>query len=143
MRHWLLIIAWSLIAVNASAKEAEPVPKPHVIDLSTQRCLEINTDTAGMVECFTREETEWDAEMNRIYKLLQGKLKPDGKEALQQAQRAWIAQRDKEFELINAIHAQMDGSMWIPVMVNKRASVVKQRALALQDLLDLLNQGAM
>ena len=74
---------------------------------------------------------------------MQGELKPAGKEALKQAQRAWIAQRDKEFELINAIHAQMDGSMWIPVMLYKRADVVKQRTLALQDLLDLLNEGAM
>ena len=143
MRRWLFVALLSLLAINANAREAENTVKPHVIDLSMERCLETNLSTAGMVECFTRAETEWDAELNRVYKALQGELKPAGKEALKQAQRAWIAQRDKEFELINAIHAQMDGSMWIPVMVNKRADVVKQRTLALQDLLDLLNEGAM
>jgi uncharacterized protein YecT (DUF1311 family) len=143
MCRWLVIAVLSLLAINAHAREAGNTVKPHAIDLSVERCLETNHSTAGMVGCFTRAETEWDAELNRVYKALQGELKPAGKEALKQAQRAWIAQRDKEFELINAIHAQMDGSMWIPVMVNKRADVVKQRTLALQDLLDLLNEGAM
>ena len=143
MSRLLLVMVLSLLAINANARESQDSIKPHVIDLTVDRCLETNNSTAGMVGCFTRAETEWDAELNRVYKALQGELKPAGKEALKQAQRAWIAQRDKEFELINAVHEQMDGTMWIPVMVNKRADVVKQRALALQDLLDLLKEGAM
>jgi uncharacterized protein YecT (DUF1311 family) len=94
-----------------------------------------------MLECFTRAEKDWDTELNRVYKALQSHLKPAGQEALKQAEKAWIAQRDQEFELINAIHAQMDGTMWIPVMASKRADVVKERALALQSYLTLLTQG--
>lgn len=113
----------------------------NTIDLSTESCLKTNDSTAGMLECFTRAEKDWDTELNRVYKSLQSKLKPAGQDALKQAQKAWIVQRDKEFELINAIHEQMDGTMWIAVMADKRADVVKERALALQSYIDLMTEG--
>lgn len=130
------ILIASLFAGIAMAKE-----KANVIDLTTESCLETNQSTAGMLECFTRAEQEWDAELNRVYKALQSHLKPKAQDALKQAQKAWITQRDKEFELINAMHEQMDGTMWIPVMANERAEVVKTRALELQSYLDLLTEG--
>lgn len=111
------------------------------IELSTEHCLNTHDSTAGMLECFTRAEQEWDTELNRVYKALQSKLKPAGQDALKQAQRAWITQRDKEFELINAIHGQMDGTMWIVVMASKRNDVVKARAEALQAYIDLMVEG--
>lgn len=111
------------------------------IELSTERCLNTHDSTAGMLECFTRAEQDWDTELNRVYRALQSKLKPAGQDALKQAQRAWIAQRDKEFELINAIHGQMDGTMWIAVMASKRNDVVKARAEALQAYIDLMVEG--
>ena len=113
----------------------------NTIDLSTDSCLSTNDSTAGMLECFTHAEKEWDTELNRVYKALQSKLKPAGQDALKQAQLAWITQRDQDFELINAIHAKMDGTMWIAVMAGKRADVVKARALALQSYLELLTQA--
>jgi len=134
MRRIIFVLALCLAGIaNAEAKNA--------IDVTTDSCLESNPSTAGMVECFTRSEKQWDDELNRVYKVLQGKLKPAGQEALKQAEKEWMAQRDKEFDLINAIHAQMDGTMWIPVMVNKRADVVKARAVALQAYVDLLTEA--
>lgn len=136
MRRFAPFAAALLLVTSAQAKEAM-----NTIDLNTESCLNNNPSTAGMLECFTHAEQEWDTELNRVYKTLQSQLKPSGQDALKQAQRVWIAQRDKEFELINAIHAQMDGTMWISVMANKRADVVKERALALQDYLDLLKES--
>ncbi len=115
----------------------------HVIDLTSDSCVENNPSTAGMLDCYTRAEKEWDDELNRVYKALQAGLKPKAQDALKQAQRAWMAQRDKEFELITSINGQMEGTMWIPVMAEKRVEVVKARALALQAYLDLLKDSAM
>lgn len=136
MRHFAPFALALLLVLPVQAKDAR-----NTIDLTTESCLNTNDSTAGMLECFSRAEKEWDTELNRVYKALQSKLKPAGQDALKQAQRAWIAQRDKEFELINAIHAQMDGSMWIAVMAEKRADVIKERALALQSYLELLTEG--
>lgn len=132
----VLLLALTVF-VPAQARE-----KTHLIDLTTESCLDNNQSTAGMMKCLTRAEEDWDAELNRVYKALQQQLKPAGQDALKQAQRTWITQRDQEFELISAIHGQMEGTMWLPVMAGKRADVVKARTLALQDYLDLLQQGA-
>jgi uncharacterized protein YecT (DUF1311 family) len=136
MRRMIPVALALLLATSVQAKESK-----NLVDLTTESCLETHPSTAGMLECFTRAEKDWDTELNRVYKALQSHLKPAGQEALKQAEKAWIAQRDQEFELINAIHAQMDGTMWIPVMASKRADVVKERALALQSYLTLLTQG--
>jgi uncharacterized protein YecT (DUF1311 family) len=137
MRHITLCVLALLSVLPVQAKDAA-----NTIDLTTESCLNTNESTAGMLECFSRSEKEWDTELNRVYKALQGKLKPAGQDALKQAQKAWMGQRDKEFELINALHAQLDGTMWIAVMAEKRADVVKTRALALQAYVDLLMEGA-
>lgn len=136
MRRFAPFTVALLLATSVHAKDAA-----NTIELATESCLNSNHSTAGMLECYTRAEQDWDTELNRVYKALQSKLKPSAQDALKQAQRAWIAQRDKEFELINAIHEQMDGTMWIPVMASKRADVVKERALALQAYLELLKEG--
>jgi uncharacterized protein YecT (DUF1311 family) len=137
MRYVLAVAVTVMFALPVQAKTPQDT-----IDLTTESCLTTNDSTAGMLECFSRAEKEWDTELNRVYKALQSQLKPAAQDALKQAQRAWMAQRDKEFELINAIHQQMDGTMWIAVMAGKRADVVKTRALALQEYLDLLTEGA-
>ncbi len=137
MRHVTLFALALLLVLPVQAKEAG-----NTIDLTMESCLNSNDSTAGMLECFSRAEKDWDTELNRVYKALQGKLKPAGQDALKQAQKAWIVQRDREFELINALHAQLDGTMWIAVMAEKRADVVKTRALALQSYVDLLVEGA-
>lgn len=138
MSRFITAVFAGLLAMNAYATD-----KPHVIDLTTDSCIESNPSTAGMLDCYTRAEKEWDDELNRVYKALQSELKPDAQDALKQAQRAWMTERDQEFELITAIHGQMEGTMWIPVMAAKRADVVKARALALQDYLDLLKDSAL
>lgn len=136
MRQITLFALALLCVLPVQAKEAG-----NTIDLTTESCLNTNESTAGMLECYSRAEKDWDTELNRVYKALQSKLKPAWQDALKQAQKAWIVQRDKEFELINAIHAQLDGTMWIAVMAEKRADVVKTRALALQAYVDLLAEG--
>lgn len=138
MHSALLLV---LITVLITPVQAKSVDKP-IIDLTIDSCLQTNQSTAGMLECFTRAEQAWDEELNRVYKALQGRLKPNVQAALKQAQRTWMQQRDEEFALINAIHKQLDGTLWIPVMASKRADVVKQRALALQSYLSLLEEGS-
>ena len=138
MHSALLLV---LITVLITPIQAKSVDKP-IIDLTIDSCLQTNQSTAGMLECFTRAEQAWDEELNRVYKALQGRLKPNAQAALKQAQRTRMQQRDQEFALINAIHEQLDGTLWIPVMASKRADVVKQRALALQSYLSLLEEGS-
>lgn len=136
MRYVLTVVLTLAGALPAHAKAVA-----NTIDLTTESCLATNDSTAGMLECFSRAEKEWDTELNRVYNALQSQLKPAAQDALKQAQRTWITQRDQEFALINAIHQQMDGTLWIAIMASKRADVVKARALVLQGYMDVLAEG--
>ena len=82
------------------------------IGLVSQPCLEIpgNQTTVGMTDCVMRETTAWDGILNDDYQQLMRSLDPEQKKALRDAQRAWIAYRDKTcgfyFELIRGSIAQ-------------------------------------
>lgn len=58
-------------------------------------------DTSGggdmaMVECITEEHARWDKMLNDDYRKLMGSLDADAKAALKDAQKAWLAFREKE-----------------------------------------------
>ena len=63
-------------------------------------CMDLNSEgstTIGMIECLAEERDAWDVRLNARYAELQPLLHNDrGREALRDAQRAWIAYRDAE-----------------------------------------------
>lgn len=118
-----------------------------IIELSLQTCLNTKQSTMEQIECYSNAEQDWDMELNRIYKLLQNKLKPSAQdisktypikqqEALKESQRGWITQRDKEFKLIQASYEYLHGTVWSIEIAHQRANVVKERVLLLQNYLD-------
>ena len=111
-----------------------------LIDVTTENCLANNPSSAGQLQCFTHAEESWGTELNRVYQALQQRLKPTGQDALKQAQRTWLVQRDQEFALINALYAQLDGTKWLPVMASQRADVVRSRTVMLNAYLSSLDR---
>lgn len=105
----------------------------HPIDLKIEQCLSIdsNQSTFGMINCIRTAMEEWDTELNKYYSLLIDKLSIDEQEKLRAAQRKWLEYRDKEFEFIETMHGNMEGTMWKIVEADSRNNVVRQRALEL------------
>jgi uncharacterized protein YecT (DUF1311 family) len=62
--------------------------------------------TAAITDCFDREYTKADAELNRIYKLAFTGLDAKAADNLRKAQRAWIVYRDAQCD---AEYAKWDG----------------------------------
>lgn len=125
----------------AQSTAEEPKDKPHPIDAAYEACNDKDPSTAGMVGCAAAAEAAWDKELNEAYRELSGSLKGKSLEALRQAQRAWLAQRDKEYALQDAIHGELQGTMWGPVMADQRATLVKSRALQLRSYKSFLDDG--
>ncbi len=144
-RRWVLRRAVPvlvvLLAVGHSAIAEEAKEKPDPVDAAYDACIEKAPSTAGMLGCSGEAEAAWDAELNAAYKALSAELKGEALEALKQAQRAWIAQRDREFALHEEIHGQLQGTMWGPVMSDQRVTVVKNRTLQLRALKSFLDEG--
>ncbi len=118
----------------------ESETEKHPIDIKVEDCLAIgsNQTTVGTINCIQTAMEEWDAELNKYYKLLMNTLNTDEQEKLRAAQRQWITFRDKEFEFIETMYENMDGTMWKIVAADSRNSFVKQRALELISYYDTL-----
>jgi uncharacterized protein YecT (DUF1311 family) len=69
------------------------------------------------------------------------RLKPAGKQLLKSAQLNWITYRDNEFKLIDSIYDGIQGTMYIPMRIDEKMQIVKQRALALASHLDMLDEA--
>ena len=110
----------------------------HPIDVELNACLEENPSTAGMVACFETAIAAWDKELNKRYKDLIARLPAESQDALRKAQRAWIAYRDSEFAAMDLIFGQMEGTMFIPMHMDRRCQFIRQRALELGDYTELL-----
>ena len=112
----------------------------HPIDIKVENCLAIdsNQTTIGMISCIQVALEEWDAELNKYYKLLIETLKADEEKNLRTAQRQWLVFRDKEFEFIETMYGNMSGTMWDIVRTDCKNNFVRQRALELKSYYDTL-----
>jgi len=65
---------------------------------SADECDNARGGQAGLNECYGNLFKKSDAELNRLYREIEGRLKddPDAKKRLVTAQRAWVAFRDAE-----------------------------------------------
>lgn len=130
-----------VLAVGHPAIAEEEKEKADPVDAAYEACVEKDPSTAGMLGCAGEAEAGWDAELNAAYKALSADLKDEALEALKQAQRAWIAQRDLEFALQEQILRQLQGTMWGPVMSDQRVTIVKNRTLQLRALKSFIDEG--
>jgi len=53
----------------------------------------------GINFCLAEEYAEWDAELNRVYRVVIAQLGPADEETLRVGQRAWITYRDNSCEV--------------------------------------------
>ena len=119
---------------------AQDNPK-HPIDRTLDICTEKDPSTAGMVSCTDVAYKKWDQELNKNYRTLMAGLKPAGKQLLKSAQLSWITYRDNEFKLIDSIYDALQGTMYIPMRIDEKMQIVKQRALALAGHIDMLGEA--
>jgi len=101
------------------------------IDIELKTCLDscVNYTTKGMTDCFIQSTEKWESELNLNYQKLQKLLTNVQKEKLINAQKQWLVYRDKELEFSNQLYLGMQGTMWIPVAVESKLELTKQRSL--------------
>lgn len=131
-----------LLLVNAGSLWAQSNTDEalHPIEVKMNNCIDKNPSTAGVTGCLDMAYTEWDAELNKYYKLLQGIVTKEQKAALRDAELAWITYRDKEFTLLELLYQSKEGTMFQPMLMYDKLTVVKKRALELEDHYKLLTE---
>ncbi len=135
----LLLICWAALGRGA----ADPVAsRQHPIDAEVERLAGLDPSTAGLLRAYAQGYDLWDKELNRVYRELMAFLAKDGKgrQAVKEAQAAWLAFRDREFAAIDAVYGRLEGTMYRPMQAYARLEVVKARTLTLADWLALLQE---
>jgi len=135
--RYSVLLLLVLLPTIASAQETQK----HPIDAALDVCTEKEPHTAGMVRCTEIADKKWDQELNKNYQSLMSKLKPADKLLLKSAQLSWITYRDNEFKLNESIYDKIQGTMYIPMRIDEKMQIVKQRALALASHIDMLGEA--
>jgi len=96
-------------------------------------CLDKGPSTSEQVECTTRELVVWDAMLNADYKALLRKLDKGQIAKLQDAQRAWIASRDRTCDFYWHFH---QGTMAVPMSAYCRLRETARRVMYLRNFVE-------
>ena len=88
--------------------QQELLAKMRPFDKNVKADLKSGVDMSGTA---SRSLEGWDAELNKVYKLLKGKLSSSEQEQLKIEQRQWIKERDRKAEEDSAELGGTDGAM--------------------------------
>jgi uncharacterized protein YecT (DUF1311 family) len=132
MRTIAALLLAAVFATTLQAAEESP------IDKKLAACMESDPSTAGTIECIGEAYASWDRELNAAYQSLMKRLSPAQQDSLRKSQRQWVAWRDAEFETLDLIYGDLQGTMFLPMRVDDRMQIVKARARALRSYESLL-----
>lgn len=130
-----------LVALFTPALASAQEPAVHPIEKALEACIDKNGSTAGMVTCEDRAYAMWDKELNKNYLALTAKLTAGARPALKAAQLEWLKYRDLEFKLIDNVYESLQGTMYIPMHMDRKKGVIKSRAEELAHYLELLSEN--
>jgi uncharacterized protein YecT (DUF1311 family) len=107
------------------------------IDASMRACLaraDMST-TMGQVQCMDNARIGWKAAVDSAYQQLLSKLPPARRRLWQQSQSSWLTSRDAEQQLLAAVFATTQGSMYVLSEADMQLQPVRDRALVLRSAL--------
>ena len=130
MKKWLPIVC--LLASGVAMAQTPP------IDQQLQQCLDKESSTAGMSQCYGSANKAWDKEMTAQYNQAMKKLTGEPKDKLRAAQRAWLAYRDSWMEASRSYFLSSQGSMAALSVGAQGVNLVRNQALMLQS----INKGS-
>jgi uncharacterized protein YecT (DUF1311 family) len=131
---------WQGLFLSSFGSPAPGAKNEHAIDAWLKGCMEKDASTQGTNACLGQALARWDNEMNRAYQELGGRLDEGRRNSLREAQRAWVAFREKESAWLGNFYGGLEGSMYGSMLAADRVEVPRKRALELASLLDVLEQ---
>lgn len=96
--------------------------------------MEKDFSTQGMNQTMYEGEKRYDVLLNRYYKILMEKLKGEDKKVLQEAQKAWLAFREKELKLVYTLLSEKytgGGTMYSNIRAGKIFEITRDRVIEL------------
>ncbi|MGF6295711.1 uncharacterized protein YecT (DUF1311 family) [Paraburkholderia youngii] len=127
----LVLVAIASPAAHAEVAAADP------IDAAMRTCLaraDMST-TIGQVQCMDNARIGWMAAVDSAYQQLLAKVPPARRRLWEKSQSSWLASRDAEKQLLAAVFATTQGSMYVLSEADMQLQPVRDRALVLRSAL--------
>ncbi len=104
------------------------------IEDALDQCLKTphGETTAGMTECTHTAYQAYDRQMNTLYQAVMSKSDPASREAIRNAQRAWLAYRNAQKAADNAPWRADRGSMASPDIEGLNVEAIRARIAELE-----------
>lgn len=125
----LLCLFFSFLSISKAA-----VAKEKGIDEIMQACIDDSTNNSRSINCIYEAHNLWDKRLNLVYNLMRSYMSDEAKHKLKLSQRAWIKQRDLEFEFLDKMFSEKKfrGTMFTSILAIRKLQVVKERTLLLE-----------
>ena len=116
--------------------------------MSSVKDTDFEGSTAEMVEQAEKARKAWDDELNKVYKLLMSELSGEQKAKLQNSEREWIKNIEKEIEKILDEECGLDekgkrmtcGTVAAPIEAGTKMERTKERAIQLAKMYDEIHK---
>lgn len=133
----LFLIFISLIFLFCSYSAAQEILHP--IDKAEQECISNTSDTQVMNQCSITAQNAWEKEIKKTLSQLKSVLDKESYKSLIKAQNDWKKYKVDEFEAIDKMFKNKQGTMYLNVDKGLKVDIVRQRALQLQEYLKTIN----
>ncbi len=116
--------------------------------MSSVKDTDFEGSTAEMAEQAEKARKAWDDELNKVYKLLMSELSGEQKSKLQNSEREWIKNIEKEIEKMLDEECGLDekgkrmtcGTIVVPIEAGTRMERTKERAIQLAKMYDEIHK---
>ena len=116
--------------------------------MSSVKDTDFEGSTAEMAEQAEKARKAWDDELNKVYKLLMSELSGEQKAKLQNSEREWIKNIEKEIEKILDEECGLDekgkrmtcGTVVVPIEAGTKMERTKERAIQLAKMYDEIHK---
>ena len=116
--------------------------------MSSVKDTDFEGSTAEMAEQAEKARKAWDDELNKVYKLLMSEISGEQKAKLQNSEREWIKNIEKEIEKILDEECGLDekgkrmtcGTVVVPIEAGTRMERTKERAIQLAKMYDEIHK---
>ena len=116
--------------------------------MSSVKDTDFEGSTAEMAEQAEKARKAWDDELNKVYKLLMSELSDEQKAKLQNSEREWIKNIEKEIEKMLDEECGLDekgkrmtcGTIVVPIEAGTRMERTKERAIQLAKMYDEIHK---
>ena len=119
---------------NAAIEVLDP------IDKIEQDCISKTADTQEINKCSQKAQELWKKDINKNLAELKKILSAEDYKKLQLSQTSWENYMDKEYEFINSLTSYTQGTMYLNTREGWRTEILKQRAFALREYLNIFKR---